>query len=619
MSTGTSTRPAPDPTRPGLRARAAADPARLVAAGAAVLIGLHVVVRTAVAAQGWFHLDDLLFVEQAVRAPGDLLAPHAGHLMPGGHLLTGALTAVVPLHWPAVVAVEAVLLLALDVAVWRLLVLLFGLRPAVLLPLAVWTTTALTLPAVWWAVAVNQLPGQLATVLALTAAVRRLRGGGPGEVLRVAAWLAVGLAFSERVLLAVPLVLAVALLWFGTGGPIARVRALWREQRLLVLACGAVAVPYALYYLAAVPTPFPGGGADAGGLEVARFAVPAVLTGLLGGPWRWSDVPPTIPGADPPPAGVAAAAVVVAAVVVASVLRRRGAARAWLLPLGAFAAVSALLGASRAQVFAPVVFAGEYRYLTEVALAAVLALGFAFLPVRDAPAVLRPRRRDPRVRPAVAAGAAVVLVAALVAGAVGTAVGYAQRWSVNPARDYVTAARADLAAAPGTVLVDGPVPDGVLWAPFAPRNLVSTVLAAVPEAPAFLVDGAATPRLRMLDASGHVRAAWVPPVGEAPPGPVPDCGYGVFGTEPVTVPLRVPVGDLRWTVRITWLSALDNAAVVTAGEQQVPVDLPAGLNEVFLQVTGQVDRVDIRLRDGQRPLCVGQVEVGLPQALPEGF
>lgn len=603
-----------------------------VGTAAAALVAVHLVLRAAVAAQGWFLLDDLVFFERVVRepfGPGMLLAEHAGHLMPGSFLLVAALEALVPLHWPAAVALMVLGQLAVDIAVWRLLVSLFGSRPAVLLPFAVFTTTSLTLPAsVWWAVAVNQIPMQLAAALALLAFVRYLRHGSRVDVLRTALALAGGLLFCERTLLVVPLLVLLTLLWFDPdrlGDPVTRIVLAWRRHRFAALLLGGLVAGYTFFYLATVASPFSGPpGANRTAALVGTGIVEAVLPGLLGGPWAWAEQPVTIPIAATPPVLVWASAVVAVLVVAASVLAHRGAARAWTLPAVVLLADYLLVAASRAQVFDAALFGREYRYVTDVALAAVLAIGLAFLPVLGAPVTLGPRRdaladRLRGARPSTARALSVALVAVLVVGSVVSGAGYAARWSVNAARDFVGAARADLAAAPGTVLVDGPVPDAVMWSLLAPLNQASAVLAAAPEDPVFLRDGESVARLRMLDTTGHVRTAWVPPIGEAEPGPVEQCGWPVAGPAEVTVPLRVPVGDTRWIVRVTWLSQLDNSGTVAAGDHEVPVAFPGGLNEVFLQVTGQVDAVRITLDDPGRPLCVGQVEVGLPAALPEGF
>jgi hypothetical protein len=124
----------------------------------------------------------------------------------------------------------------------------------------------------------------------------------------------------------------------------------------------------------------------------------------------------------------------------------------------------------------------------------------------------------------------------------------------------------------------------------------------------------------MLDDQGHVQGAHVVAVTTAVPGPTPDCGW-LVADRPVPVPLQYGgVGAWGWVMRVVWLSATDNSGWITAGEQRrIPVLLPAGLHETFVQVSGAVDQVTVELADPTRPVCIAQVEIGGAQPLPPGF
>ena len=69
--------------------------ARTTVAWLAVVAVAGVVLRTAVAARGWFYWDDLTLFAQAPDAGGGLAGllatPHDGHLMPGAWLVEYAL------------------------------------------------------------------------------------------------------------------------------------------------------------------------------------------------------------------------------------------------------------------------------------------------------------------------------------------------------------------------------------------------------------------------------------------------------------------------------------------------------------------------------------------------
>ena len=122
--------------------------------------------------------------------------------------------------------------------------------------------------------------------------------------------------------------------------------------------------------------------------------------------------------------------------------------------------------------------------------------------------------------------------------------------------------------------------------------------------------------LTMLDEQGHAQLAYVRMRSAVVPGPTPDCGWLVTD-RPVPIPMRNGgVGQWGWIVRVVWLSAVDNAGWVSAGEQRVPVLLSAGLNETFVQVSGAVDTVTVELADPTHPVCIPQIEVGDAVILP---
>jgi hypothetical protein len=260
----------------------------------AVTIGLLALgTRAWVAWRGYYYLDDFVFMAKAVENhpfdPHYLLEPYNSHLMPGSYLWVWALTHALPFDYGAVVVTTMLLQAALAVLFYSLLRGLFGSTPLVLVPFAVFVLSPVTLPAtLWWAAAVNQVPQQLAMVAVLLAHTAYLRTGRLRHGLAGPLALVGGLLFSEKTLLVVPLVAALTLLFFTQGTAWQRVLRGVRRHLTLWLAYAAVAVPYAAYYLIAVPSParHPGQGAGIVQLVMESFGR-AVLPGLLGGPWTW--------------------------------------------------------------------------------------------------------------------------------------------------------------------------------------------------------------------------------------------------------------------------------------------------------------------------------------------
>ena len=387
---------APAPARePPVESRAAtvaalqwlrARPERLIWVGALLLAVLQTVLRGVLAYRGSFYIDDFGFTGRAARlglSPHWLFHEYNSHIMPGSFVWVWATTKLAPLSYAPVATVDIVLQAVIALQFYRLLRDLFGVRPAILVPYAVYLLSPVTLPAfLWWAAALNQLPQQLAIVLALRCHVAYLRTGRVRRgVLGVAAFV-FGLAFSEKSLLIVPLVFGTTLLCFTGGGPVRRSwNTVVRHWRVW-LAYLVVTLPYAIFYELAVPSPvraLPSGASTLGLVDVSFRD--ALLPGLLGGPWRWRAIG-SAGGLANPPAVVSW--IVLAAVLVflaVTVARRRGAVFGWALAAGYGALNLALLDVSRATFIGP--FIGhEYRYITDVALVATIGGALAMIPLR---------------------------------------------------------------------------------------------------------------------------------------------------------------------------------------------------------------------------------------------
>ena len=206
----------------------------------------------------------------------------------------------------------------LGVLFYRLLVELFGARAAILVPFAVFAFSPITLPAfLWWAAALNQLPQQIAMVGVLLLHVQYLRSGRVRRGAAAVLALAGGLLFSEKTLLAVPLVVAVTYAYAAGGAPWPRLRQVWHEHRRVWGAYLLLCVPYTIYYVVAVPNP---GRSGAKGGQLAALGATAVrdgiFPGLLGGPWTWHPIGFAGALAAPGPIATFVSAVVVVAVII---------------------------------------------------------------------------------------------------------------------------------------------------------------------------------------------------------------------------------------------------------------------------------------------------------------
>ena len=613
--------PAEAPERPAAAVlQLRIDRAAVLPAIAVLLVAGHLILRAWAAAGGWLTGPDFLAAAVAAGLPVDTAGP------PGAALLARGVAAVAPLSWPALVSLELLAQLLVDLALYRLLVELFGRRSAVLLPLTVYLTSSLTLVGgVWWSAALVQLPLQLALLTAVSGHVRHLRSRARAPMAASALAVAVGVLFAVEAALVPLLLLAGTALWATAGSIRGRLRVLAELRVVWAVQAVAAAVGIgARLVLSGDPL------VDADALAAGVRGLPDVVThtvlpGLIGGPLTWA--PEAVPLASPaPPTGLVwAAAVSLGVVVLAAVLIHRGAVRAWLVAAGAV--VVLLLGNAASGLSERVgpAASGGLVPPAGAALVVAVALGLAFLPVHGGPVVLRRRAWTTRAagRRVTAwlshPGGALAVAATLVVGCVVSTTGFERYWSTNAAQDFVVNARADLTGRTELVVADAAVPAEVVPAALAPANRTSVVLAGLPRLPAFLVEGQIVDELVTLDEEGHGQLAVVDPVAASGQGPVEDCGW-LAAADAAEVPLPRETPDGRWLVQITYFAGAGNLVTVRAGDTVGGGAADAGVHNLFMSVSGSVDRVVVEVGDAQSPLCVASVAVGHPVALsPAGY
>ena len=611
-----------------------AEPGRYVWASAMALIALQAVLRGYMKFGGWFVVDDLAFVGRAETMPlwsrEYLLSGWNGHFMPGAFLLVRFFNHFWPLNYVPVAIADLIVQAVVALLVLRLLTNLFGRRPAILVPFAIFLFSPMTLPAfLWWAASLNQLWGQLAMVLALLAHLRYHRTGSTAAGLFGVAAVAGGLLFSEKLVLMVPVILAMTVFYFTPGPPARRIVRAFRQHIVLWAAYGILTTAYAVYYLTQVPSP------------VNRPAIPviaiqtvgtgfshAVLPAIFGGPFTWQ--PLGVGGvAAPSDAVVIAIAATSALIVWYSMMRRVRASFAWMI-IGCYEVVNALLlGVTRATWVGPLVGA-EYRYHTDACMIFVVFGALAFLPVRgsfkagvfqplvprrlaatEASAARRERSLPVPGAEAIAVGSLVCVV--LVTSSIST-LRYDPLWRNTVAPAYFANVRHDIRSVDHRLTIaDAAIPGQVQPGLLFPANMTSYLFNGFSPRPRFLTRGEGASVLFIPDEQGHLRVADVEGFRNKP-GREPGCGWRV-GARARTIPLQLTTLPWLWTARIGYIASKDAQTTVTVGTVTSNVTVEAGLHHLYVIGEGAIDEVAFSgLTAGS--LCTNDVVVGSIKPLP---
>ena len=602
-------RPGPGAGAPGV--------SQLVLGAAVLLVAAQTAFRGWALYGSWFFTDDyrlMLDAQGEALSPSYLLTPFDSQFMPLGRLAVWVVTHSGTTSWALAATMTLVVqLLASAACVW-MLVSLFGSRPAILVPLTIYLTSALTLPGfMWWAAALNQLPMQLAFFLAVGAWVRYLRRPRPRLLVATLASLALGLASYPKAVLIVPVLVWLLLAYVVQGGAVARVRQGLRAYPLAAVLGASMAFGYAVFYLLAVPQPFEESGTSDGVARAAEVAdamlATSLPTGALGGPWTWLDTSPPIVLAQPPGWTVPLAWTLIVLGAVYLALRRTRTGRGWALLAGYALAAYGLLATSRGQLFGSL--AGlEYRYLTDVLPVLVLVVGLVGLELRGAPGSSA-RREEDLVRVGVDPRAALALLVVVALGGVASSWGYVRYWhEENAGRGYVRTLQSELAASGPVDLADQIMPAEVMPDYTQPRNTTAVFVPLVASQARF---PQVSDDLRVIDDTGRVVPASITPGPRSRPGPDAGCGWKVTAAR-TRVPLDSEAFDFGWWVRVGYLSGTGGTVEVRIAGTTREVPVRRGLNSVYVYVTAEFSSVVLARTSGRGAVCVDSIEVG--QAAP---
>jgi hypothetical protein len=589
----------------------------------------------------YFRQDDFHFTELAMQwhlSWKYLSYVGSGHFHPGVLLIVWIMSKEAIYSWDVASAVTIGMLVIASLAAWRLLRTLIGNRPAILIPLALYLLTPLTVPNdSWWQSAIESLPLQAVIFLSLTAHIHYVRSGRFRHVLAAAAWLAVGVFFFEKAAV-IPLLLfgvTAAFLVEGRLAAIAR-QSLVRFWRAWLVYAGLVAVYGALLLdVLRSSTVQPGSASVTSSLIFSGDLIKDTLApGLFGGPWTWYFLPPrygqAIAYAAPANQLAWLSVLVVVGIMVATGMTRARAWRAWAI-LGGWVALADIAPVLLGRVSSFASYAGLFgldtRYVADAAPVAAICVALAFWPVLEPTSLVQaedagraPRRQLEYFTSQTWRMAGLGFAAVLVIGSFVSVRGYEQATSFSNflGRYYLANAHKALSAQlpRGTVIINRYMPVYVMVGPaYLSDALQSAAIGPMAtSASARQARWIAHPHgtineLGMFARDGTLRRAVIQGAA-SPQRPGNSCWPVQNGK--IVVPFAVPAPGYTDMLRVGYLAggaAAGQQVTVSYGSAGGQFVVRSGFNSVYIPVLGQYQSVTITVPQ-PAGFCIGDVEVG---------
>ena len=567
----------------------------------------------------YFRQDDFLLLDRALSrglSLNYLFSFSGGHLRPGGLIVFWLVTRLSPYNWLLASIVTIAMLAAAGVLMLRLLLILFGSRPAILIPLIIFLFTPLTLSGLsFWTTVTDWLPLQVTLLAATYCHVRYVRSGRVGHGVAATLWLAVGLLFDVQGALVPLLLFALTSAYLVPGRwPAAAIQTLRGFGRAWTMYVALTAAYLVLFFIklqtsSQQPTS-PRHVSSLLSLAATMLRV-GFVPAAVGGPWRWF-----VPGGD---YGVAAETpaltqvtwVLAALIVVASLRYRRHALRSWLILAGwLLLADFAPVAIARLTELPASLLGADTYYLADSAPVLAICVGLAFWPALGEQDPYRARR--PRsVSPAVSAFA---LTGAFLVGSIWSGVTYLGDTSSARTRSYIDTARSSLASArPGTVILSASVPWYVMYAGFhGPVAQTSRVLGPLAPQRAGIrfvtVPSGAVTNLMMFDGHGRLRPAL--DIGASSVRPAHSRACWPVRSATTRIPLSTYLFRDAWLIQISY-SGPATTLQLQLGTSVRDVVLPAGQRNISMPISNGGRAVLVRSLSGAPAACIARLTVRL--------
>jgi hypothetical protein len=587
---------------------------RWVTLAALTLIAVQLAIRSILVSRSWFLVDDFVFLADIARGIDDFgwyTRIHQGHFMPLSFGLVKIGSFFGPWSWAAAATQIIVLQALASVGCWLMLRILFGNRPAILLGLGFYLFSPLTIPTVmWWAVAINQLPHQIACFGAISAHVVFLRSRRWAPALAATAFLVLGYASYTKTLL-LPVVLVIVTMAYFTSGTLPRrtwdaVRDYWRAWVLYL----PLSIGFVIVYLGAAPAT-----ASPARTSLAQLAESSVLESFgsttVGGPWRWTPF-----GAGPiaygaaPQLGVVVGWLLMVGFVVWAWSRSERTLRALWAPAFYIAASIVLVFVGRAfylVLLGSSQVGRQVQYFSDAAPVVAMSIVSMVVPIVGAIDPLRRRGlslvdvRPPRHVTPVLVG---VLLIGLLTSSMVTSVRYAKPWTSNYLeRNFTTTAHATILRE-DPLLADSVVPPQILSEWSGDQSLIGSYFAPMRDAVRVTRTGN---DLRLLDVEGATVPAEVDATDRSDADGIRSCPIRIKGRART---IRItPVLNYPFWMAIDYRSDTTGVLPLVFGSELRQAPIEAGRHTLFVKTQSAYATVSLRPLAGQE-LCVSAVRVG---------
>ncbi len=598
---------------------------RPVLLAALVLISVQLVWLAEFFRKMYFFREDFTNMNLAIRSSFSwhyLTYVGAGHLMIAERALIWLLERISLYNWTVGWLVALVLIAAADFAAFRLLRTLFGERPAILIPLMMFVLSPLSVAALgWWTVALELVPFELATFMAINAHVHYIRTGRKRHAASSVLWVVVGLLTFEKAIV-LPIVLLGLTGAFFSGrrswfsGTLAAMRRYWKVWVIyLGLAAGYVVVLEMALKTSTVQPAVPG-SLSAVTTFTWGLVKDSLLPGVMGGPWQWypqQDHWYSLAAA--PPQLRWLALIVALAVIGISIWCRKTAWRAWAL-LGCWVVVADMLPVIISRLsWYPILRALDTRYVADALPIVAICAGLAFLPLAEhaqggGRRVIIDGRGDEvpdqARRQQVLRSVATAYVAVFVVGAIISVSAYQSVTTGRPAAGYMANASAAVQLAPrGTPIVDSSVPLDIGFDVRASAVLDSIEPGKLRwlSSPSGTVNG-----LKIFGTDGRLYSAWISGTSSGHPAGR-GCWPAKLGQVVISLFHSPPYLTTMMRIGYLWGQRRPGYVSVQYGKVATVLTLRHGLNSAFVPVRGVASSVIVNGPDAGR-VCIGDVEVG---------